>query len=62
MKKDKKTGFTLYHLLVIVVILALLAAVVWPVCSDRLDARRAANAPASRASYVESVTSRPPSP
>ena len=61
MKKQRK-GFTLYGLLAIVVILALLAAVVWPICAERLDALRAAEALPARTSYVESRPSPPPKP
>lgn len=61
MKKQRR-GFTLYGLLAVVIVIALLAAVVWPICSARLDALRAAEAPARRAAHVESVTSQPPRP
>ena len=61
MKKQRKS-FTLYGLLAIVIGLAILAAVVWPICAERLDALRAAEAPAKRTSYVESRTSPPPQP
>ena len=61
MKKQRK-GFTLYGLLAIVIALAILVAVVWPICSARLDARRAAEAPTARASHVEAATTHPPVP